>query len=552
MTSLRIRLVTAAMAAVAFGGPAANAQTARELTAAEQAVHALSRLTFGARPGDLQRVKSLGVDRWIEQQLRPSAIRDDSVEAALATLRPWVLSQSALYAAAAANQPNGIMMAGGEMMMPAGEAAGARRPAPISFTGPTSELTIGKVVRAQLSERQLEEMMVDFWLNHFSVFSDKMPSLDAIVSYEREVVRPNALGKFRDLLGAVAHSPAMLFYLDNHSSRSDTSHRTLTELANGSTPASRPANVRALGINENYARELLELHTLGVDGGYTQRDVVEVARALTGWSIGTGDGQPRRANAPLRFVFFEDRHDAEEKTVLGHILPAGRGVEEGEQVLDIVARHPSTARFIATKLARRFISDEPPTAVIDRAAATFTRTDGDIAEVVRTIVTSPEFFSRAAFRSKVKSPFEFLVSVRRALGAPADTTPATARAIAALGQPIFGKLTPEGWPDQGSAWMNAFAMFDRLALVDDATAGKLKYLPTARWDGWRTLGNAPLDRQVAGVIDHFLGGVADKPTRDLMLATATPSVVSPGGTPSASRLRELIRVAMAAPAFQRR
>src|SRR4051812_9131210 len=186
-------------------------------------------------------------------------------------------------------------------------------------------------------------------------------------------IRPHALGKFHDLLLATAKSPAMLVYLDNRLSSS----------------------IR--GINENYARELLELHTLGVDGGYTQHDVIEVARALTGWTI------QRKPDLTV-FAFRRDQHDTGTKTVLGHTLPAGRGIEDGEEVLDILARHPSTARYIALKLARRLVSDEPPPALVNRAAETFVRTDGDIAKVVRTIVTSPEFFSRAAFRAKVKTP----------------------------------------------------------------------------------------------------------------------------------------------------
>src|SRR5439155_1973817 len=196
------------------------------------------------------------------------------------------------------------------------------------------------------------------WENHFSVYSGKMPSPEALVVWDRDVLRPHAFGRFRDLLGAVAHGPAMLYYLDNHLSTSR-------------------------GLNENYGRELLELHTLGVDGGYTQHDVIEVARAFTGWTTS-------RSPNPSLYAFRQELHDTASKTVLGHTLRAGRGIEDGEEVLDILARHPSTARHIAFKLARRLVSDEPPPALVERAAATFARTDGDIAEVVRTIVTSRE------------------------------------------------------------------------------------------------------------------------------------------------------------------
>jgi uncharacterized protein (DUF1800 family) len=405
----------------------------------------------------------------------------------------------------------------------------ARQPAPISFTSPANDFVTGKIIRAQLSERQLEEVMVDFWLNHFSVFSGKMPSVESIVAYERDVIRPRALGKFRDIVGAVAHSPAMLFYLDNHLSRRGS-------------------------INENYGRELLELHTLGVDGGYTQDDVIAVARAFTGWTTGSvAAGRPGPALRNTgQFSFAADFHDAEVKTVLGHTLAAGRGIEDGEEVLDILARHPSTAQFIATKLARRFVSDSPPPTLIDRAAGTFTRTGGDITETLRTIVTSPEFFSRVAFRSKVKSPFEFVVSVRRAVNAPADTSVASARAIAKIGQPTLGRETPEGWPDNAIKWMTGVAIFERVSFVQDAVAGRLLHLPTSGWPGWKELSKKDVRKQTDGVIDGILSGFADKATRDVMLASPAPAMVLPGSSPSSARLRELLEIALSSPEFQRR
>src|SRR6185503_9950911 len=211
-------------------------------------------------------------------------------------------------------------------------------------------------------------------------------------------IRPRAMGKFRDLLGAVAKSPAMLFYLDNWQSAADSLHPTLARTRRG---FAGPLARRARGLNENYARELMELHTLGVDGGYTQKDVMEVARALTGWTLNQREGS---------FVFRPEMHDAAEKVVLGHRLSAGRGEEDGEAVLDIVSRHPSTARYITTKLVRRFVSDSAPPALVDRCAARFRSTEGDIRETVRCVVTSPEFFSRSAYRAKVKTPFEVVAS----------------------------------------------------------------------------------------------------------------------------------------------
>jgi uncharacterized protein (DUF1800 family) len=329
-----------------------------------------------------------------------------------------------------------------------------------------AEVSSAKLARAVTSERQLYEQMVDFWENHFSVFAGKGQTRLFIPAYDRDVIRPYALGKFRDLLGAVAKSPAMLFYLDNAQSAADTVHRTLSSRRLreaqpvGSRPGLRPGLTVApggvrppRGLNENYARELMELHTLGVDGGYTQQDVIEVARALTGWSIDPREGA---------FVFRPAIHDADEKTVLGSRLPALRGIEDGEQVLDILARHPSTARHITRKLVVRFVSDSAPPALVDRCAAVFSRSDGDIRETLRCVVTSPEFFSKAAYRAKVKTPFELVASALRATNASVDNTPRGAQVVARLGQPIFGRQTPDGWPDRADDWVNAGAMVNRV------------------------------------------------------------------------------------------
>jgi uncharacterized protein (DUF1800 family) len=337
---------------------------------------------------------------------------------------------------------------------------------------------------------------------------------------DRDAIRPYTLGKFRDLLGAVAHSPAMLFYLDNHLST-------------------------RRGLNENYARELMELHTLGVDGGYTQKDVQEVARALTGWTID-------RTRQPVTFLFRRDQHDTNAKMVLGHLLPSGRGIEDGEEVLDILARHPSTARHIALKLARRLVSDDPPPALVDRAAETFTRTDGDIAAVVRTIVTSREFFSRAAFRAKVKTPYDLVISARRALDAPVDTTPQTARLIARLGQPSFGWQPPDGWPEKGIAWMTPATMFTRIKFGSDLSEGRVPTVaPAKQWHPWPALAGAPLDAQVQGVVDNILSRCADSVTRATMLGIR-PNGDAQSPPAAAQRLRELLAIAFASPEFQRR
>ena len=392
--------------------------------------------------------------------------------------------------------------------------------------GAANTYFVGKIIRAQVSERQLAEVMADFWENHFSVFANKVPAPVNLAELSREAIRPRVLGRFRDLLGAVAHTPAMLFYLDNQLSRNSA-------------------------INENYARELMELHTLGVDGGYTQQDVIEVARALTGWTI-SGPASPVGApirigvGGPARTFFFDaSMHDPGAKSVLSHALPAGRGMEDGEQVLDILARHPSTAKYISTKLARRFVSDDPPAELIERATATFLKSDGDIAEVVRTIVTSPEFFSKGAMRAKVKTPFELVVSTRRAVSAPADTTAVTVNLLSTyFNHPMFGKQTPDGWPDVGSAWMNSGALMKRILYSADVAEGRPAVAtPVQNWPGWASLGAKGHTEQVDGVISMILSGIASPSTRNAMLAsTATGD----------ARLREVVAIALGSPEFQHR
>jgi uncharacterized protein (DUF1800 family) len=359
-----------------------------------------------------------------------------------------------------------------------------------------------------------------------------------LASYERDAIRPYALGRFRDLLGAVAKSPAMLFYLDNwESSAADA------PAPRGRRPAKR---ARPRGVNENYGRELLELHTLGVDGGYTQQDVIAAARALTGWTI----------RAPLQgggFIFRPAMHDTQAKVFLGHTLPAGRGIEDGEALLDIIARHPSTARFIATKLVRRFVSDTPPPALVERAATTFTRTDGDIREVLRTIVTSPEFFSRAAYRSKVKSPFELVVSTARALGAEPDTTPRTARLIDRLGEPLYGHRDPNGYPDMGDAWINTGSILTRINFGLDAAAGRLPGADVAAWAEALGLERMPRDAQVDAVVRALLDGEASPDTRKVLRSGVNPLLGARGPRAGADGgVKEIAGLALGAPEFQRR
>ena len=282
------------------------------------------------------------------------------------------------------------------------------------------------------------------------------------------------LGHFRDLLGAVAHSPAMLYYLDNAQSSADSARTPLTsyralltaKTAADSTRLLAAVRKRRGGLNENYGRELLELHTLGVDGGYTQRDVIDVARAFTGWSL-------KAADEGGGFAFNAGAHDADEKVVLGTTLPAGRGVEDGDAVLDLLAHHPRTARFIATKLVRHFVADDPPASLVQRATDTFRQTDGDLRQVMAVIVASPEFYSRRAFRAKVKTPYEVVVSTYRLLGGAPDTAGRSLSYLGQLGAPLFGHLTPEGWPDVGEGWLNTGSLLSRINFGGNAAAGRV-------------------------------------------------------------------------------
>jgi uncharacterized protein (DUF1800 family) len=276
------------------------------------------------------------------------------------------------------------------------------------------------------------------------------------------------------------------------------------------------------GLNENYGRELLELHTLGVDGGYTQQDVINVARAFTGWTI----KPPAQGGG---FIFRPQVHDAGEKLVLGHKLAAGRGMEDAEDVLDILAKSPATAHFISFKLARRFVSDSPSKALVDHATQVYLETDGDIREVLRSIITSPEFFSQQAFRSKVKSPFEVVVSAMRALNAAPDSTPRTAQVIAYLGQPIFGHQAPNGWPETGESWMNTGAILNRINFGMAAAAGRLPGADIRTLPALDTIGSAPRDKQVDAVVAAILNGMVSPDTRAVLLSGEHPMLANGAG-----------------------
>jgi uncharacterized protein (DUF1800 family) len=449
-------------------------------------VHVLNRLGFGARPGDVERVRRIGLATYIDQQLNPERIADTAMMPRLAGLETIGKSTRELaenyFGPAIEARRRAQQAQKTEGAMEAPDAQGKPRSreqmqAQQRVREVLMDLNEQKILRAAYSERQLEEVLTDFWFNHFNVFAKKGATEIYLTEYERDSIRPRVLGKFRDLLGATAKSPAMLFYLDNwQSADPDANQRReqmrrrgaargrgrMPDMQNPQAPQ-RPKR----GLNENYGRELMELHTLGVDAGYTQQDVVNVARAFTGWTI----DQPRQGGA---FRFEPRLHDDREKVVLGHKIKPGGGQGDGEQVLDILATHPATARFIATKLARRFVADTPPAALVDRAAARFKETDGNIREVVRTIVTSPEFFAADARRAKVKTPFEFVVSAVRATGAEAADAVALAQAVRTLGMPLYMCQPPTGYADRAEAWVNTGALLNRMNFAVQLVSGKLR------------------------------------------------------------------------------
>jgi uncharacterized protein (DUF1800 family) len=509
----------------------------KKLSKDEQVLHALDRLTFGPRPGDVARVKKIGLKKWIFEQLHPDRMAENPVlEARLQSLES--LRMTPLETLQHYPGPQMIRaIANGKQPMPddlllrasierfitrykvrQAEAAGLPAPprdanaeleparaleevltpeelaimrgnngekkrellesmqpdrvedmliamtqkqrlglfAPASSTirreifllnGPQQvvayDLLDAKMLRAVESTRQLAEELDDFWFNHFNVFYEKGADRFLIPEYERLAIRPHVLGQFRDLLEATAKSPAMLFFLDNF------------ESVRPDLDANDKKRKVKRGLNENYGRELMELHTLGVNGGYTQKDVTEVARCFTGWGI----QEPRKGGG---FFYNDKLHDKGEKIVLGHVIKAGGGIDDGEQVLDILARHPSTAHFISQELAQRFVADNPPEPLVNRMAQTFLSTNGSIREVMKTMLDSKEFWSDGAYRAKVKSPFEMVASSARALDANVIDAWALAGQVGNLGEPLYRKLEPTGYSNLNSEWVNSAALLGRM------------------------------------------------------------------------------------------
>jgi uncharacterized protein (DUF1800 family) len=568
--------------------PALKGLPITDLTADEAILHALNRLAYGPRPGDVERVRQMGLAKWIEQQLNPNSIDDRALEARLSDYPTLRMSTSKLIeeypqpkqqqkqaekqAQAQQNQSRSDAAAAvverdmqrapnqgaSKSDIPAATNVSASQAANDNFDAPApmkeqenpatkgaakrdalgggdpnnvsramaddskrpqrvvAELSMSKVTRAIYSERQLLQVMDDFWFNHFNVFAGKGEDRYYLTSYERDVIQPHALGKFKDLVTDTAKSPAMLFYLDNflsadpRAAQRAAQERYARQMARyrgfgpPPVPPSAQKKQNERGLNENYGRELMELHTLGVDGGYTQKDVTEVARCFTGWTI----EKPRQS---ADFKFDERLHDPDPKIVLGKKIHAG-GMKDGEQVIDLLVHHPSTAKFISTKLARRFVSDNPPPALVQRMAETFQSSDGDIKAVMHTMIWSPEFWSRDAFRAKIKTPYELVVSAVRALGTDVDTPMPLVQWVGRIGEPLYQCQPPTGYSDKAETWVNTGAVLNRLNYSLALAGNKMR---GARSDVASLLGvdmssdpKAALDRAV----QIFLGGQAGPTT----------------------------------------
>jgi uncharacterized protein (DUF1800 family) len=445
----------------------------RELNEEEAILHALNRLGFGPRPGQVEQIEKTGLENWLQSQLHPENIADPVVDARLAQFPTLRLSAATLLDQyppqdIAAKRLGMKVDEYQKHLQELAKQPGGAGSLPFKDQNEiVNELMEAKIVRAVYTERQLAEQLSDFWFNHFNIFVYKDLDRWYLIPYERDAIRPHVLGKFRDLLEATAKSPAMLFYLDNSSSADPHAFDRLKLHPVHARPGEKlPPIGGKRGLNENYGRELMELHTLGVDGGYKQQDVIEVARAFTGWTIES----PRENPA---FYFDERIHDPDPKRVLGKKIKAG-GIKDAEQVLDLLVKDKHTAHHIALELAERFVSDDPPPALVARMAKTFEKSKGDIRAVMTTMIYSPEFWSRAAFRAKVKTPFELVASTARALGADVDQPMPLAQWVSRIGEPLYQCLTPNGYSDKAATWVSTGALLNRMNFAVALTSNKVR------------------------------------------------------------------------------
>ncbi|MEZ5306463.1 MAG: DUF1800 domain-containing protein [Pyrinomonadaceae bacterium] len=526
-----------------------NPLIGKKLSEDQKALHVLNRLGFGPREGDLEKVKSMGIQKYIDWQLEPEKIDDSKTVALLKNFEVLNLSVDEIFAKYP--NPGAFLRAlegnrrnqNPQQQEENNEARMRERRQKLQelyqkydlkpANQIMSQVQASRILRATYSERQLEEVMVDFWSNHFNVYSRKGATRFFIPSYERDVIRKNALGNFKDLLTATAQHPAMLFYLDNFQSVSPDAdgaqnrnrQRLLSQMQNGKLnprvreqlkrrgrtdeeidrlveAAKNGGGNNQRGINENYARELMELHTLGVDGGYTSDDIKEVARAFTGWTIYDANGfrraaanmvkdrDDRQAERQARqlgisantesgtFVFASALHDKKPKTVLGVKIDDG-GIKDGLKVIDLLANHPSTAKFIARKLAVKFVNDEPSEALVNDTAAAFTKSKGDIKTTLRALFNHKDFYAADNYRAKIKTPFELMVSSLRALNADARNGRVLIGLLERMGEPLYGYQAPTGYPDKAVDWVNTGGLLERMNF---AVALASNRLPQVRVD----------------------------------------------------------------------
>ncbi len=590
--------------------------SAKSLTDDQKILHILNRSGFGARPGDVAKVKALGLNKYIEQQLNPFSISDTLAEAKVKNLDVLNLSNEEIFAKyptpaavlQAVAKENGLNKSEAAQLknknkknadaMTADDKNGNKNIAQMNeedrqkvlrevaeiykennYGRPqqiSQQLNASRILRAVYSERQLQEQMVDFWSNHFNVYANKAAVRWYLPGYDRDVIRPNALGNFKDLLLATAKSPAMLFYLDNFQSVSsdmqannaarnrqmqngqmNQRQRARAKERLGLNDAELDARLKQMqqrqkqaskqkrGINENYARELMELHTLGVDGGYTQKDVQEVARAFTGWTIvdprgykkmaanminGTEDKRANRLAKAMglpedaesgTFYFNERAHDGGEKIVFGQKINEG-GMKDGLKVLDILVNNPATAKFIARKLAVKFVNDNPSDTLINRVAEAFHNSKGDIKTTLRALFTDKEFYAPENYRAKIKTPFELVISAIRTVGA--DTNGAQVQALLVkMGEPLYGYIAPTGYPDMAEDWVNTGALLERMnfavALASNRIRGTRVNLSKYQASNKQEI----LDKSIAGLLDNEIS----PSTKTMLLKQINQPLIEP-------------------------
>jgi len=566
-----------------------------ELTEDEAIMHAMNRLGYGPGPGDVERIRKMGLEKWIDQQLHPDSIDDSALEQRLQRYPTLNMSAKALIEeypqAGQVIKKEGITKeeyeqqmkekqrnAESQVIVTGNENLDKAQQQLAKLQGPgriVAELSMAKVDRAVYSNRQLQAVMEDFWFNHFNVFANKAEDKWLLPSYVRDTIRPRTMGKFEDLLLATAKSPAMLIYLDNSQSADPNAVRQMEAekamrraryggtFAGGMAPtpgtfpgpvtsapgpgAAAPAKKPERGLNENYGREVMELHTVGVDGGYTQQDVIQMAECLTGWTV----REPRK---DPEFFFDDHIHAQGRKVVMGRTFSYG-GEKDGEEALKMLANHPNTAKFISTELARHFVSDNPPPALVERMSVQYSVTQGDIRSVLKTMIYSPEFWSKETYRAKVKTPYELVASTARALNAEVTITLPIAQWVGRMGEPLFLCQPPNGYSDKAETWVNTGALLNRLnfalSLAGDKVAGATVDLKSMLGDAALRDPNAALSQS----IDAFLGDQIAEQTRATLTARLNdPQILQASLDDPVKQVNEglIAGLVLGAPEFQRR